>query len=125
MFPISELHLWNRSIGKANELKKELEGMATKFGNKNLKIFTHESIRDCVKTADIIVTTTQAKSPILFDDMLKENVHINGKVTSCDIFEIIAILTINISSYNSCWRKQRSSFRNRSQGLSEQQNLCG
>lgn len=79
MFPINEIHLWNRSTSKANELKKELEGMTGKFVNKNLKIFVHESVRDCVKTADIIVTATQSTSPVLFDDMLKENVHINGK----------------------------------------------
>lgn len=78
MFPISEIHLWNRSMPKAAELKTELESMTATFGNKNLKVFVHESVRDCVKTADIIVTATQARSPVLFDDMLKENVHING-----------------------------------------------
>ncbi len=79
MFPISEIHLWNRSVSKANELKKELESVTATFANKNVKLFVHESVRDCVKTADIIVTATQSKSVILFEDMLKENVHINSK----------------------------------------------
>lgn len=79
MFPIGEIHLWNRTQAKANELKVELERMVATFSNKNLKVFVHDSVRDCVKTADIIVTTTGVTSPILFDDMLKENVHINGK----------------------------------------------
>lgn len=81
MFPISEIHLWNRSLPKATELKMELESMTASFRNPNLKVFTHESVRDCVKTADIIVTATQATTPILFADMVKENVHINGNGT--------------------------------------------
>lgn len=83
MFPISEVHLWNRSASKANELKSELESMKATFGNKDLKVFVHESIRDCVKTADIIVTATHTTTPVLFEDMLKENVHINGNRGFC------------------------------------------
>lgn len=88
MFPINEIHLWNRSLSKANELKKELESMAATFANKKLKVFTHETIRDCVKTADIIVTATQSTEPVLFADMVKENVHINGKlaIVTCSIY---------------------------------------
>lgn len=78
MFPICEVHLWNRTVSKANELKQELESLSSTFGNKEIKIFVHDSIGDCVKTADIIVTATHATTPVLFDDMLKENVHING-----------------------------------------------
>lgn len=78
IFPISEVHLWNRSPAKAAELKKELESMVASFANQKIKVFIHENIRDCVKTADIIVTATQSSSPVLFDDMVKENVHING-----------------------------------------------
>lgn len=80
MFGINEIHLWNRTIASATDLKKELEGMTASFANKNLKCFVHESVRDCVKTADIIVTATGAIAPILFEDMLKENVHINGGI---------------------------------------------
>jgi len=80
MFPISQIHLWNRSQSKANELKRELESMTASFGNTNVKVFIHETVRDCVKNADIIVTATQSTSPILFEDMLKDNVHINGKL---------------------------------------------
>lgn len=79
MFGISEIHLWNRSMCLANDLKKELEGMAASFARKNVKVVVHETVRDCVKTADIIVTATGARDPILFEDMLKENVHINGR----------------------------------------------
>lgn len=78
MFPISEVHLWNLSPSRANELKRELESMTASFKNRNVKVFTHQTVRDCVKTADVIVTTTPATSPILFNDMLKDNVHING-----------------------------------------------
>lgn len=85
MFPICEIHLWNRSQAKANELKSELEGMTGSFANKNLKVFTHESVRDSVKTADIIVTATHVPSPILFEDMVKDNVHINGMIPSVAI----------------------------------------
>ncbi|KAJ6641302.1 Ketimine reductase mu-crystallin [Pseudolycoriella hygida] len=84
MFPISEIHLWNRSVAKAAELKKELESLAGTFKSKHVKIFIHENVRDCVKTADIIVTATQSTSPILFEDMVKENVHINAVGASKD-----------------------------------------
>lgn len=80
MFGISEIHLWNRSVSRANVLKSELESMVASFKNKNPKIFVHESVHDCVKTADIIVTATQSETPVLFGNMLKENVHINGRV---------------------------------------------
>lgn len=75
MFGISEIHLWNRTVATANYLKKELESMASSFVDKNVKVFVHETVRECVKTADIIVTATGASSPILFEDMLKENTH--------------------------------------------------
>ncbi|XP_037034232.1 ketimine reductase mu-crystallin-like [Bradysia coprophila] len=78
MFGISEIHLWNRSVSRASNLKKELDTLTASFKNKNLKIFVHESVHDCVKTADIIVTATQSTTPVLFGNMLKENVHINA-----------------------------------------------
>lgn len=86
MFGINEIHLWNRTVASANDLKKELEGMASSFVDKNVKVFVHETVRECVKTADIIVTATGARSPILFEDMLKENVHINGRITPIHCF---------------------------------------
>lgn len=86
MFPISEVHLWNRTKSTADGLKKELEGMSSTFGNKEIKVFVNDTIAECVKTADIIVTATHSTTPVLFDDMLKENVHINGMTLVFHIF---------------------------------------
>lgn len=78
MFNISTVHLWNRTNPKAVALAAELEGIKSTFRNKNLQIIVHETVGDCVGQSDIIVTATQTRSPFLFADMLKSNVHING-----------------------------------------------
>lgn len=85
MFNISVIHLWNRTKSKAVALAAELEGVKSTFKNKNLKIFVHNTVRDCVSEADIIVTATNTSSPLLFADMLKSNAHINGKLISVDL----------------------------------------
>lgn len=79
MFPISEVHLWNRTKSKAEEVMTELEGMKSTFKNPKVKIFVHDSVGACVKTADIIITATHSTSPILFKEMIKDTVHINGE----------------------------------------------
>lgn len=77
-FNISTVHLWNRSKSKAVTLAAELEDVKSNFRNKEVKILVHETVHDCVRQADIIVTATNTRSPLLFANMLKTNAHING-----------------------------------------------
>lgn len=79
MFNISAIHLWNRTKTKSVDLAAELNEVKETFRIKALQVFIHDSVAECVAEADIIVTATFASSPLLFADMLKSNVHINGK----------------------------------------------
>ncbi|MAH80656.1 MAG: ornithine cyclodeaminase family protein [Rickettsiales bacterium] len=44
----------------------------------NVDIIMSNSIEDCVNNADIVITTTPSKRPILRKEWLKNNVHINA-----------------------------------------------
>ncbi|KAJ6641055.1 Ketimine reductase mu-crystallin [Pseudolycoriella hygida] len=77
-FNISTINLWNRTNSKAESLAVELENMKATFQNKNLKIYVHNSVGECVAESDIIVTATGNRTPLLFGHMLKTNVHINA-----------------------------------------------
>lgn len=82
MFNISAIHLWNRTKSKAVSLAAELGDVKSTFRNKNLEIFIHDTVAECVAQSDIIVTATFASSPLLLANMLKSNAHINGRVQS-------------------------------------------
>lgn len=107
MFNISTVHLWNRTNPKALTLATELEGIKSTFRNKNLKIFVHETVGDCVGQADIIVTATQSRSPLLFANMLKSNAHINGM---CAFISVNLKLPFRLNHFFSCWKWCHSSF---------------
>lgn len=77
-FSISAVHLWNRTESKKLALAAELEDIKSTFRNKNVKIFVHDTVGDCVAQSDIIVTATNSDSPLLFANMLKTTAHING-----------------------------------------------
>jgi len=77
-FDLSEIRLWNRTEDKITTLANLLEKNKANFINKNIKIKKMSNIIDCVKDADIIVTSTYVDKPIIELDMLKKNVHINA-----------------------------------------------
>ncbi|KAL5281518.1 CRYM family protein [Megaselia abdita] len=74
-FNVEEIHLWNRSKGKAQILADELDKFRNSFVNKNVKIIVSE---EKVTDADVIVTATYTKEPIINLDSIKKNVHINA-----------------------------------------------
>ncbi len=81
-FNISTVHLWNRTKSKAVALAAELEGLKSTFLNKNVEICLHDAVDDCIAQSDIIVTATYTKAPLIFANLLKTNVHINGRLIS-------------------------------------------
>lgn len=79
MFNVSRINLWNRTKKRAENLKVELESLRSTFKNQNLDIYISDTTAENVANADVVVTATFTKTPILFYDSLKKNVHINGK----------------------------------------------
>lgn len=77
-FDVEELRLWNRSEAKAKSLADELETFRTSFVNRNVKIVFCEDRVTCALDADVIVTATYAKEPVIDFSIVKKNVHINA-----------------------------------------------
>lgn len=46
--------------------------------NPNVVITVHDSVEECCKDCDVLVTATSTSSPLVFQRFLKPNVHING-----------------------------------------------
>lgn len=78
MFNVARLNLWNRTKVRAEKLKSELENMRSKFSNPLLEIVVCDTVADGTLVADVIVTATFTKVPILMFEAVKKNVHING-----------------------------------------------
>lgn len=78
---LSSIYLWNRTASRSQKLCDELNGLRNQFKNPELKIKCVDSVDECVKEADIIVTATFTSSPLLSRSMLKSAVHINGSST--------------------------------------------
>lgn len=79
MYKFNSVYLWNRSPQRATALAAELETLRSTFRNPKVRIIIENSVADAVRQADIIVTATYASAPIIFKEMLKPYVHINGK----------------------------------------------
>lgn len=86
MYNFDSIYLWNRTKSRAESLAVELNEMRNQFVNKEINIRHYESIEDCVRDADVIVTGTFTSTPLLFRSMIKANVHINGKKCFCNIY---------------------------------------
>ena len=72
------VYLWNRTKGKASDLLEELNDLRFQFKNRDVRIEICDSVEDCVKHADVIVTATFTATPLFNRAMIKDNVHING-----------------------------------------------
>lgn len=68
-----EVKLWNRTTEKATKLQEELKALRPK-----LLITVADTAQNCVRNADIIVTATNASSPLIDFADLKQHVHINA-----------------------------------------------
>lgn len=52
--------------------------MRQTFKNPNINIVCVDSVDQCAKDADVVVTATFSSTPVLARSMVKNNVHING-----------------------------------------------
>lgn len=75
---VDSIYLWNRTKSRAESLVVELNELRQSFKNLNVKLFCANSVDECVKDADVVVTATYTETPFLFRSMIKNNVHING-----------------------------------------------
>ena len=65
--------------GKAYDISKETLESFISFAKENkVDVQASESVKDCVKDADIIVTTTPATAPVVMDEWVPEGAHINA-----------------------------------------------
>jgi alanine dehydrogenase len=70
--PLKEVRVWSR---KAEKRTAFAERCAQKFG---LNVKAVETAQECVEGADIIVTATSSKQPVLSTEWLSPGAHING-----------------------------------------------
>lgn len=70
-FRISSVFVWGLRFKQAKIFLQETRYLG-------LKMQVKDNIRDCVKDADIIVTTTPSRKPLVKSDWIKDGVHINA-----------------------------------------------
>jgi len=70
---LDEVRVWSRSEKTRMEFRGE---MGAKYGHL-CRIVTLESIEETVRGADIIVTTTPSRSPLVMDEWIKPGAHFN------------------------------------------------
>uniref|UniRef100_A0A182X5P3 Ketimine reductase mu-crystallin n=1 Tax=Anopheles quadriannulatus TaxID=34691 RepID=A0A182X5P3_ANOQN len=71
------IRLWNRTPGRATQLKEVLTEEAKKTGS-NYSVFVCDTVEDCCRDCDVIVTATGSSEPLVYRSFLKPNVHINA-----------------------------------------------
>ncbi len=71
MFKIKSVFVWGNKLECCNEFLKD-----TKHLGLNVKIV--DKISDCVRQADIVVTTTPSRKPLVKSEWIKEGTHINA-----------------------------------------------
>jgi alanine dehydrogenase len=74
VFPkLEEVRVWSRSSSTIKRFVVEMNGV---FGD-SCKIITSPTIKDTVKEADIITTTTPSRTPLVMSEMVRIGTHIN------------------------------------------------
>lgn len=73
-----EIKLWNRTKTRSELLKSKLVNLAPTTMSPNVVVTVHDSVEECCKDCDVIVTATSTSTPLVFKRFLKPNVHING-----------------------------------------------
>ncbi|MFB0872688.1 MULTISPECIES: ornithine cyclodeaminase family protein [unclassified Sphingobium] len=69
--PIEEVRCWGRDPVKATAFS---EAVAARYA---VRAFSTPAVADAVAGSDIVCTTTAAKTPIMFGDMLEPGMHLN------------------------------------------------
>ena len=70
-FSIREVRLWGPVRSEAIQFKKRLRG-------KIKNVIVTSSVKECIHSCDIIVTTTPSRRPLVYLSWLKKGVHINA-----------------------------------------------
>ncbi|MBS7649047.1 alanine dehydrogenase [Candidatus Bathyarchaeota archaeon] len=70
---IEEIRVWSRSEKTRRDFKSEMEA---KYGHL-CKIITTGSVKEAVNGADIIVTTTPSRTPLVMDEWVQPGTHLN------------------------------------------------
>uniref|UniRef100_A0A182JHI2 Ketimine reductase mu-crystallin n=1 Tax=Anopheles atroparvus TaxID=41427 RepID=A0A182JHI2_ANOAO len=74
---IHSIRLWNRTPARATQLQAILVEEAKKTGS-NFSVFVCDTVEDCCRDCDVIVTATGSSEPLVYRSFLKPNVHINA-----------------------------------------------
>uniref|UniRef100_A0A182QRY9 Ketimine reductase mu-crystallin n=1 Tax=Anopheles farauti TaxID=69004 RepID=A0A182QRY9_9DIPT len=77
MARVRTIRLWNRTPGRAIQLKELLIEEAKKT-NSNYSVFVCDTVEDCCRDCDVIVTATGSSEPLVYRSFLKPGVHINA-----------------------------------------------
>jgi alanine dehydrogenase len=72
IFDICNVKVWGLTFAEANKFIKEFKK------SKRIKMQAVSTVKECVGDADIIVTTTPSRKPIVKLEWIKESVHINA-----------------------------------------------
>lgn len=99
-FKFEKVNLWNRTYETAKKLAEELQR------DYQIKVDVFQHVHDCTRKADVIVTGTNALTPILNFKDVKPNVMINAvganlnhySELGSDIYEKAAIYTDSFAS---------------------------
>ena len=78
--PIKKVNVWSPNYDNANAFVKKMSktNMLTVGNPRNIEIKAFHTAQEAVHDADIICTVTSASHPVIFNDWLKERVHINA-----------------------------------------------
>ncbi|MBP9854828.1 MAG: ornithine cyclodeaminase family protein, partial [Candidatus Omnitrophica bacterium] len=71
IFPVKEVRVWGHQPNLS-------EGFIKKMKIKNERMIQSSSIKECVLSSDIIVTTTPSRKPIVRHEWVKPGAHINA-----------------------------------------------
>lgn len=72
MFSVDEVNVWGMRRSEALRFLKAMKGL------KDIRIGHSNTVKECVKDCDIIVTTTPSRKPLIRLDWLKRGAHINA-----------------------------------------------
>uniref|UniRef100_A0A182N296 Ketimine reductase mu-crystallin n=1 Tax=Anopheles dirus TaxID=7168 RepID=A0A182N296_9DIPT len=77
MARVRTIRLWNRTPARAAQLK-ELLIEERKKTDSNYSVFVCDTVEDCCRDCDVIVTATGSGEPLVYRSFLKQKVHINA-----------------------------------------------
>ena len=71
---LDEVRVWSRTASARESYVSEVKNT---YGGKIKNIFPVEEVKDAVKGADIVVTTTPSRKPLVMNEWVEEGMHFN------------------------------------------------